>query len=213
MGEPFKEKVQVVGVGEDGILSMSLKAMRLIQDAEILFGSERLLALFPNHDAKKILLQADLKEAVGIIRSNLGRRQMAVLAPGDPNFFGIGPELIAQLGKDGVEIFPNVSTMQLAFARIKEGWGDAYLGSVRNRPIEAIVEPVRAASKAGLLTDDRHTPAAVAQLLLQHGIEERRVYLFEEIGGGEERLTKTNLTHLIGKTFSPAGVMILLKGP
>lgn len=54
MGDPLKEKVHVFGVGKDGVLSMNLKAMRLLQDAEWIFGPERLLAFFPNHDAKKI---------------------------------------------------------------------------------------------------------------------------------------------------------------
>ena len=98
MSDPFKEKVYIVDVGEDGLLSMSLKAMRLLQEAELLFGAERLLSFFPNHDAKKIPIQ-----------SNLGRRQMAVLASGDPNFCGIARDLMEQLGKKAVEIVPNVS--------------------------------------------------------------------------------------------------------
>lgn len=211
MGDPLKEKVRIVGVGPEGILSMSLKAMRAIQDADILFGSERILGFFPNHDAKKVPIQSDLREVVETIRSNLGRLQMAVLAAGDPNFFGIAPELVAQLGKGAVEILPNVSAMQLAFARIKEGWEDAYFGSVRGRPIEAIIEPVRLAGKAGLLTDARNHPAAVAQMLLQRGIEGRTVYVFEETGSGEERLTETDLAGLAGKNFSTADLMILLK--
>ncbi len=211
MGDPLKEKVHIVGVGEDGVLSMNLKMMRLLQDAEWLFGSERLLSFFPNHDAKKIPIQSNLKAIIEVIQSNLGRRQMAVLAPGDPNFFGIARDLIEQLGKEAVEIVPNVSDMQLAFARIKESWEAAYLGSVRNRPLEDIIEPVRHAAKAGLFTDLQNAPSAIAEVLLAQGIENRTAYVCENVGGSDERITEMDLAQLPGKRFSPRTILILLK--
>lgn len=211
MGDPLKEKVHVIGVGEDGVLSMNLKAMRLMQDAELLFGPERLLAFFPNHDAKKIPIQSDIKEIVEMIQSNLGRRQMAVLASGDPNFCGIAPELVEQLGKEAVEIVPNVSAMQLAFARIKESWEEAYLGSVQGRPVEEVIEPIRHTMKAGLLTDRQNTPSAIARLFLEQGIEDRTTYVCENIGASDERITETDLAQLPGRSFSPRAILILLK--
>ncbi|MCG3112162.1 MAG: precorrin-6y C5,15-methyltransferase (decarboxylating) subunit CbiE [Candidatus Manganitrophus sp. SB1] len=210
MGDPLKEKVHVFGVGEDGVLSMNLKAMRLLQDAEWIFGPERLLAFFPNHDAKKIPIQSDLKKIAEMIQSNLGRRQMAVLASGDPNFYGIAQGLVAQLGKEAVEILPNVSAMQLAFARIKESWEEAYLGSVRNRPIEGVIEPVRHAVKAGILTDAENTPAALAKALLARGIENRTAYVCENLGEGDERVTELDLKQLPGRNSSPRTILILL---
>ena len=211
MGDPLKEKVHVFGVGEDGVLSMNLKAMRLLQDAEWIFGPERLLAFFPNHDAKKIPIQSNLKEIAEMIQSNLGRRQMAVLASGDPNFYGIARDLVEQLGKEAVEVIPNVSAMQLAFARIKESWEEAYLGSIRNRPIEEVIEPVRHAVKAGLITDALNSPSALAAVLLEQGIRNRTAYLCENLGEGDERVTAFDLEQLPGRSFSPRTILILLK--
>lgn len=211
MGHPLKEKVHVIGVGADGILSMDLKAMRLLQDAEWIFGPERLLAFFPNHDAKKIPIRSNLKEIAEMIQSNLGGRQMAVLASGDPNFCGIARDLVEQLGKEAIEIIPNVSAMQLAFARIKESWEEAYLGSAQGRPIEEMVEPVRHAVKAGLLTDAQNTPAAIAKVFLAQGIENRTAYICENLAEGDERVTELDLEQLPGRSFSPRTILILLK--
>lgn len=212
MGDPLKEKVYIFGVGEEGILSMNLKAMRLLQDAEWIFGPERLLAFFPNHDAKKIPIQSDFKIIAEMIQPNLGRRQMAVLDSGDPNFYGIAQALVEQLGRDSVEIIPNVSAVQLAFARIRESWEEAYLGSIRNRPMEAVIEPVRHAVRAALLTDAQNTPAALAKALLERGIEDRMAYVCENLGGADERITELNLMQLPGRSFSPRAILILLKG-
>ncbi len=211
MGDPLKEKVHIIGVGEDGILSMNLRAMRLMQDAELLFGPERLLAFFPNHDAKKIPFELNLNEIVEMIQANLGRRKMAVLASGDPNFYGIARDLVARLGKKAVEVIPNVSAMQLAFARIKESWEEAFLGSVQGRPIGEVIESVRHAEKAALLTDAQNTPSAIAKELLEHGIADRTAYVCENVGGSDERITETDLAQLVGRSFSSRTVLILLK--
>jgi len=213
MGDPLKERVHIFGVGEEGILSMTLKAMRLLQDAEWIFGPERLLAFFPNHDAKKIPIGSNFKEIARTIQSNLGRRQMAVLDSGDPNFSGIAQGLVEQLGKDSVEIIPNVSAMQLAFARIKESWEGAYLGSVQGRPLQDVVEPVRHAVKVGILTDEQNTPSALATLLLERGVDHRTAYVCENLGGPDARVTGLDLEQLPGRRFSPSAVVILLKRP
>ena len=67
---------------------------------------------------------------------------MVVLATGDPNFFGIARHLNEAIDREAIAIIPNVSSMQLAFARIKESWDDAVFASVHSRPVESIVDTV-----------------------------------------------------------------------
>ncbi len=50
-----------------------------------------------------------------------------LLASGDPLFYGTARFLCDRLGKDRFEVLPHVSSMQLAFARVKESWDEAYL--------------------------------------------------------------------------------------
>ena len=61
---------------------------------------------------------------IKIVRDSLfqitNRKSAVVLATGDPNFFGIADFIIKKFGKKSVEIIPNASTLQAAFARIKE---------------------------------------------------------------------------------------------
>ena len=40
------------------------------------------------------------------------------------------------------EVLPHVSTMQLAFARVKESWEDSFLTNLANRDVEAVLEPI-----------------------------------------------------------------------
>ena len=60
-------------------------------------------------------------------------KRCVVLGSGDPNFFGIARFLMRNLPKERIEIFPNVTSVQYAFARIKEPWDDAVFISVHGR--------------------------------------------------------------------------------
>ena len=188
-----KDKVYIIGVGKSGASSLLPEICQLINQAELIFGGERLLDMFPAAQGQRTVIKNNLAEIIEVIKANLGEKQMVVLASGDPNLYGIAKYLTSRLGKDIFEIVPNVSSMQLAFASIKESWDDATLASVHSRPIEDIVETVRSSDKIGIFTDEEHTPAAVARVLLAHGVDGYQAYVCEELGGREEKVTRTDL--------------------
>ena len=49
---------------------------------------------------------------------------------GDPMFYGLARYVTEKIGKDRFDVVPHVSSMQLAFARVKESWEDAYLANL-----------------------------------------------------------------------------------
>jgi len=59
---------------------------------------------------------------------------ITLLASGDPMFSALGRRSLEDFGKDICEILPDMSSMQLAFARIKEPWDDALLMSLHGGP-------------------------------------------------------------------------------
>jgi precorrin-6Y C5,15-methyltransferase (decarboxylating) len=146
-----------------------------------------------------------------LMKRNLGRKRMVVLASGDPSFFGIARYLTDRLGGNTVDIIPNVSAMQLAFARIKESWEDAVFVSVHSRPVEDIVNTVCLNNKVGVFTDNKHTPADIARVLLEHGVDGYRAYVCQDLGSKEEKIVKTDLKGLCKMKFSPLNVLILLR--
>ena len=202
-------KVHIIGVAPGG--SLLPEARRLVDGAEMVFGGRRLLSMFPSLSGEKIVIKNNLAEIAILIKRNLGRKRMVVLASGDPNFFGIASYLTAKLGKNAVDIIPNVSAMQLAFARIKEIWEDAVFLSVHSRPIADIVNMVRSNDKLGIFTDGEHTPAAIARVLLEHGVDGYRAYVCQDLGGKDEKVVKTGLPGLTKMKFSPLNILILLR--
>ena len=94
--------------------------------------------------------------------------------------------------------------MQLAFARIKESWEDAYLTSLSGRPIEAVIDRIRTAEKIGLFSSDDCPPARLAQQLLERGIDYFRAYVCENLGSPDERVTQAELADLAGDGIQSA---------
>ncbi|HEY78065.1 MAG TPA: precorrin-6y C5,15-methyltransferase (decarboxylating) subunit CbiE [Dehalococcoidia bacterium] len=205
------DKVYIVGVAPEGVSSLGPEARRLVDRADLVFGGSRLLDMFPSLAGEKITISKNLDKVTDTIKSNLGRKRIVVLASGDPNFYGIASYLTAKLGRDTVEVVPNVSAMQIAFARIKESWEDAALVSVHGRPIEDIVGTVRSNHKIGIFTGDEHTPGEIARVLLENGVDGYRAYVCQNLGEKDEAVIKTDLPGLRERNFAPLNTVILLK--
>jgi precorrin-6B C5,15-methyltransferase / cobalt-precorrin-6B C5,C15-methyltransferase len=206
----LENRLYVVGVGADGAPGLSTLAGEIVRNADLLIGTERLLATVPQGRGERWAANPGKAEILTRIEAALGKRRVVVLASGDPGFFGIAKLFVRQFGKDRVEIVPALSSVQLAFARIKESWEDAVFVSVHGRSLDGITQAVRGNRKIAILTDEKNTPAAIARSLLAAGIDGYDAYLCEELGGPGERICETDLTQLVGMASSPLAVLILL---
>ncbi|TAK31631.1 MAG: precorrin-6y C5,15-methyltransferase (decarboxylating) subunit CbiE [Chloroflexota bacterium] len=205
------DKLYVVGVLDNGPESLTPRAREIVRNAELLLGGQRLLSMFPDFGSERGVICLNLDQFVDVIRANLGKKRIVVLASGDPNFYGISRHLLRFLPKAEVQIIPNVSSMQLAFAKIKESWDDAVFASAHGRCIEDVVEVVRTNHKLGIFTDNVNTPAAIARALLSHGINGFHAFVCENLGGPQERVSEGSLAQLAEMSFSPVNVLVLIR--
>src|SRR5215218_4737725 len=143
-------KIHVVGVGSDGLAGLTSRARELVAGADVLVGSDGALRLLPEVNAERVRIGSDLGEVTEKLRAHFGTKRIVVVATGDPLFYGVARYLCDRLGKERFEVLPHVSSMQLAFARVKESWEEAYLTSLSGRPIDAVIDRVRTAETVGL---------------------------------------------------------------
>jgi len=211
--EPLQSKLVIVGIGDDGLAGLTGTARQIVTEAELILGAPATLRLVADLPARKVALDPDMPTALGQVRAALASRRPVLVSGGDPLFYGVARYLCDRLGKDQFEVVPHVSTMQLAFARVKESWEDAYLTSLAGRPLDAVVDRIRTAEKVGLFSDDEHPPARVAKALLDRGIDYFRAYVCENLGSPDERVTQTELADLAELEFDPLNVLILVRKP
>jgi precorrin-6Y C5,15-methyltransferase (decarboxylating) len=208
----MQSKIHIVGIGEDGLEGLTSAARQRIEQAELLVGAESALGLVPITKSKRLVVGGDLERVVEQLASSRESR-VVVLVSGDPMFYGLARYLCDRLGKDRFEVVPHVSSMQLAFARVKESWEEAYLTNLASHPVEAVLDKIRIATKVGLFTTETASPTAIAQALLKRKVDYFSAYVCENLGSPDERVTQGELREIAEQEFSPLNVMILVRKP
>jgi precorrin-6Y C5,15-methyltransferase (decarboxylating) len=206
------QKTHIIGIGDDGLEGLTSAGRQLIDRAQLLVGAESLLAKIPKSAAERVVAGANLDD----VAARLGKaadKRVVVLASGDPLFYGIARYLCDKLGKDRFEVVPHVSTMQMAFARLKESWEEAYLTNLANHTLDQVVDKIRTAEKVGLFTTEELPPAAVAKALIDRKIDYFHAYVCENLGSPDERVTQGELAEIAQLEFSPLNVMVLIRKP
>jgi precorrin-6B C5,15-methyltransferase / cobalt-precorrin-6B C5,C15-methyltransferase len=162
-------------------------APRHLETAQIPPGAERI-------EIKR------LDDALDAICAARGR--VAVLASGDPGFFGIVRALRAR----GItpQVIPAVSSVALAFARLGLDWDDALVVSAHGRDPRQALAAALAHPKAAILTAPGGA-RALGRELLRAG---RKVYVAECLGAPAERLT--DLSAEPDRDFADPNILITL---
>jgi precorrin-6Y C5,15-methyltransferase (decarboxylating) len=178
--------LSIVGLGEDGLAGLTPAARVLFDQAEVLVGGKRVLAMVPEDGRERLSWPSPLSAGVDEIAARRGQR-ICVLATGDPLHHGIGVALAKQVRIEEMTIVPGPSAYTLACARL--GWNRAEVEtlSLHGRPLELLHPAVQPGAKLLLLTNGAETPAEVAALLRARDYGPSRIVVFEHMGGPKER--------------------------
>jgi precorrin-6B C5,15-methyltransferase / cobalt-precorrin-6B C5,C15-methyltransferase len=172
----------VTVIGCDGS-PLAPAAAAVIAAASLVAGARRQLAGVTIPAAARQLEITRLDDALDGICQAAG--PVAVLASGDPGFFGIVRSLRAR----GIlpRVIPAVSSVALAFARLGLDWDDALVLSAHGRDPGPVAAAALAHPKVAILTGPGESAAQLASGLLAAG---RRVYVAERLGGPAERVAE-----------------------
>ncbi len=201
--------IYVIGAGIEGQEGFSRRVLELVDQSDMLIGGARQLALFPDFSGKTLTIGTNLAPVVECLKQTEG--SVVVLASGDPLFFGIGRYLLRNLPEADLEFVPNVSSVQYAFAKIREPWDDAVFVSAHGRGMKGAVDQIVAHDKIAILTDEVNTPRAIARELIERGRDGYTAYLCENLGTTEEAITHTDLKGLLALPAASLNVLILIK--
>jgi precorrin-6B C5,15-methyltransferase / cobalt-precorrin-6B C5,C15-methyltransferase len=183
--------IEVVGLSARGWSDLPDRLQSLIQQAEVLIGSQRLIDLIPRFPVQQRLAwPTPLREGLPPLLRSVSGRRVVVLASGDPLLAGIGTTLIEMFGTAEVRIYPAVSSVALARARM--GWSEESTQLVRLRgdDLDRVRRFLFPGSRLIILSRDAASPAAIAQLLIEEGYGNSMITILGDLDTEAESRTE-----------------------
>ncbi|MFD7340694.1 precorrin-6y C5,15-methyltransferase (decarboxylating) subunit CbiE [Streptomyces violascens] len=179
--------VTVIGIGADGWDGLAPAARDALGAAQVVIGGARQLALLPEAcGARRVTWPTPLRAAVPVLLEAHRGRRVAVLASGDPMFYGIGRTLTEVLGASP-RVLPHPSSLSYACARL--GWAveETEVVTVVGRPLARIAAALHDGRRLLVLSAGADTPADVAALLRDRAFGPSRMRVLERLGAEDER--------------------------
>ncbi len=222
--------VQIIGVLEDGANSLHQQAINRLQTADVIIGSPRFIqrldeqgVLSDNVEKKDFsgqLLQVPLWIEDALAR----RKQVVVLATGDPLCHGIGAFLVKKLGIDNLQIIPNTSMIQVAFSRLGMAWQQAKISSIHSKDrgewtkqsgfehgMYGLLEDCQQYDLIACYTSPENTPARIADMLEKENMgNDFQLIIAEHLTRDSERISDwLAVSKVIGQNYAEPNVVIL----
>ena len=202
-------KFYVIGISDNPLPFFPPEVLEVIRNGNVFSGGKR------HHEIVKSLLPKDAEwiditvplDAVFEQYHN----EVVVFASGDPLFFGFANTIRRKMPDAEIVIYPTFNSLQLLANRLVMPYHDMRVVSLTGRPWpefdRALIERV---GKIGVLTDKEHTPASIAQRMLDYGYTDYTMYVGEHLGNPElEKVTTLSLEKASQRDYTMPNCVIL----
>lgn len=191
-----KEKsFTVIGINDSHCPSLSAEAMEAINRARVFSGGKR------HHDIVAPMLPEnsvwiDIKTPLDDVFDQYKRydEHIVVFASGDPLFFGFANTLRRRLPDSKITLYPSFNSLQTLAHRLLMEYDDMRIVSLTGRPWHEFDRAlIERAPKIGVLTDNVHTPTAIAKRMAEYGYTDYEMTVGEQLGNSEEEHISTSI--------------------
>ncbi|AKP66209.1 cobalt-precorrin-7 (C(5))-methyltransferase [Companilactobacillus ginsenosidimutans] len=199
--------ITVAGIGPGSEDLMINKVSRVVEDADLVIGSQRQLELFQIDDAKKMVLPK-LMVLKDFLLKNIDQN-IVLLASGDPYLYGIANWIKREIDNQEVEVIPGISSIQYLFNRVGIPMNDSYLTSSHGRipDFDFLLQH----KTICMVTDDKIGPYQIAQEIKQRQ-QHRTIFIGENLSYLGETITKTNEKDIKNRKYKMNVVLITDEG-
>lgn len=193
----------IIGLGEDGLAGLTDASRNALAKAEFVFGGPRHLALAGAGDRGKAWpVPFDVGPVLALNGSNV-----AVLASGDPFWYGAGGSLAAHLQPSEWRCFPGVSTFSLAASRL--GWRieDVACLGLHAAPFSRLLPQLSSGNRAICLLRDAAAVHGLVEWLQHRGQSGAKLWVLEALGGPAEQVRQMSAGDLV---FADIGALVVV---
>ncbi|WP_017326954.1 precorrin-6y C5,15-methyltransferase (decarboxylating) subunit CbiE [Synechococcus sp. PCC 7336] len=211
----FRHQLSVVGMGLDGMEGLSDSARSLLHSSSVIAGPPVHLQQVRHCPGRKLELNPPLRSWIPLLQEELQQQDVVLLATGDPFFFGIGRLLAHHFPPSQLTFYPQLNCVQLACNRLHIPWQSVTVQSVHGRSLESLQAALKQSqSPIAVLTDPQHSPAAIAQFVLDLRLPVRYdLWVCSHLGGDSEQIEHCQLEGAIEREFPVPNIVILQQPP
>lgn len=195
--------IQVVGIGPGSKALMTLRAQQAINEAVLVYGSQRQLDSAQVEEQKSVAYET-LQSLVDKLEDSQGDK-IVVLASGDPLVYGIGSTLRRHFSE--VEIISGISSLHYMFSKIDQDMNDVYLTSAHGRKPD--YDLWFKMTKLAAVTDSHYTPALIAKAYCEGGIPVK-FYVGTALGYPEEQIVSGPAEMIQNRSFKGLSVVVIV---
>ena len=205
-------KFIVIGISDAPEPFFTPEIQEIIKNGQVFSGGKRhheiVAPLLPT-DAQWIDITTPLDAVFEQYQSLTS--DIIVFASGDPLFFGFANTIRRKMPEAEIVLYPTFNSLQLLAHRLVMPYHDMRIVSLTGRPWpefdKALIERT---TKIGILTDKEHTPAAIAQRMIDYGYTNYQMHVGEHLGNPSlEHVTTLSLEEASQRDFSNPNCLII----
>ena len=218
----FMQRFIVIGITDNPQPWFPPEVLEIIKNGKVFSGGKR------HHEIVAPLLPADAQwiditvplddvfEQYKIVNcKSVNRKSIIVFASGDPLFFGFANTIKRKMPEAKMVVYPTFNSLQMLAHRLVMPYHDMCIVSQTGRPWHEFDKAlIERAEKIGILTDREHTPAAIAQRMLDYGYTYYKMSVGEHLGNPSlEKVTTLTLEEAAHRDFSMPNCIICSVNP
>ena len=202
----------IIGIGEDGAAGLSAAARAALEQARLVTGAPRQLALLPPLRAELQPWPVPFDDGIAPLLARRGEPTV-MLASGDPFWFGAGASITRHLDPGEWIAHPASSTFSLAAARL--GWPLQQVAcqGIHAAPLARLRPDLAPGARLLVLLRDGAAVGDLAAYLTQAGFGASMLHVMEALGGPRERIRRAqadgfalpNIHHPVAVAIEAAG--------
>ena len=209
----------VIGISDNPQPFFPPEVLEVIRNGKVFSGGKRhheIVVPFLPDGAEWIDITVPLDavfEQYLSLTSNLSplTSEIIVFASGDPLFFGFANTIQRKMPDAEIKVFPTFNSLQMLSHRLVIPYHNMRIVSLTGRPWQEFDRAlIEGATKIGVLTDKEHTPATIAQRMLDYGYTDYQMHVGEHLGNPAlERVTTLSLEEAAQQKFALPNCLVL----
>lgn len=209
-------KIILSGIGMGSTDGMTREAYHAFEEAEVIFGAERMLENLPGKGIKVPYYRAD--DIISYLIEHPQYTKVAAAFSGDSGFYSGAQSMkkaLEEANEKGIlksetTILPGISSVSALAARLGVSWNDAVLASIHGRRAN-VVNLVRKNTKVFLLLSGKNDFEMLVNKFREAGINHVKISAGYRLSYPEEKLFTFYLDEFETKLFDlPEGVYTCL---